>query len=229
VRVPLERYEEVGAGIALNGQEYEVTDCDIYASMHGIFLGHNQATLYNSASVGIVARNRIQFGGDCYQIDSSSHVVFEQNACIGINLFSRGSAAGSTYGGPASSFIFFAANTIRNVFGGDQEELTLDGGFSPYFGKVDTNGTTMTFPTDPVYPQWCTTPGHCRDLDTNWTGAAAYVIGGQGRGQLRVFEKGGIAEGLNRTWVLQYPFDGSDGQWRGPPFRPRLRYFSPEE
>lgn len=117
-------YEQLGAAINLNGQEYEVTDCDIYASMHGIYLGHNQGSLWNSASVGIVARNTINFGGDCYQIDGcaslalllltllasllftyfflsmhvfrSSHIIFEENECVGINLFSRGSAAGST-------------------------------------------------------------------------------------------------------------------------------------
>lgn len=70
-------------------------------AVHGIYLGHNQNSLFNSASVGIVSRNQINFGGDCYQIDSSSHVIFENNECVGINLFSRGSAAGSTYGGPA--------------------------------------------------------------------------------------------------------------------------------
>lgn len=203
-------YEQVGAAIQLNGQEYEITDCDIYASMHGIYLGHNQNTLFNSASVGIVARNTINFGGDCYQIDSSSHVIFEDNECVGINLFSRGSAAGSTYGGPASSFIFFGRNRIRFVFGGDQEELTLDGGFSPYFGKVEASDNSLTFTSDPLYPQWCSPPGHCRDLSTNWTGAAAYVLGGTGQGQLRVFKKGGLAEGLNRTWELEEPF-GSDG------------------
>jgi hypothetical protein len=199
-------YEDVGAAIQLNGQEYEVTDCDIYASMHGIYLGHNQGSLFNSASVGIVARNRFNFGGDCYQIDASSYVIFEQNHCIGINLFSRGSAAGSTYGGPAASFIYFAGNDIRFVFGGDQEELTLDGGFSPYFGGVKSSGNEMIFPRDPVYPQWCSPPGHCRNLDTNWTGAAAYVLGGASQGQLRVFKKGGLAEGLNRTWELQAAF-----------------------
>ena len=44
-------YEQLGAAINLNGQEYEVTDCDIYASMHGIYLGHNQGSLWDSASV----------------------------------------------------------------------------------------------------------------------------------------------------------------------------------
>jgi hypothetical protein len=199
-------YEQVSSAIQLNGQEYEVTDCDIYASMHGIYLGHGQSSMYNSASVGIVARNTINFGGDCYQIDSSSHVIFESNECVGINLFSRGSAAGSTYGGPAASFIFFASNRIRFVFGGDQEELTLDGGFSPYFGSVVASGTQLTFPRDPVYPQWCSPPGHCRDLSTNWTGAAAFVLGGSGQGQMRVFAKAGLAEGLNRTWALESAF-----------------------
>ena len=85
-------YEQVGAAIQLNGQEYEVTDNDIYASMHGMYLGHNQGSVFNSASVGIIARNTINFGGDCYQIDSSSHVIFEQNGTgIGICINNGGS------------------------------------------------------------------------------------------------------------------------------------------
>eukprot|EP00040_Diaphanoeca_grandis_P005094 m.31359 g.31359 ORF g.31359 m.31359 type:complete len:780 (+) comp16447_c0_seq1:96-2435(+) len=201
-------YEQLGSAIQLNGQEYEVTDCDIYASMHGIYLGHGSSSLFNSASVGIVARNTINFGGDCYQIDSSSHVIFEDNSCTGINLFSRGSAAGSTYGGPAASFIYFGRNLIKFVFGGDQEMMTLDGGYAPYTGFVTTSGTDMTFAADPVYPQYCNPPGHCQMVDTNWTGAAAYIIEGQGQGQMRVFAKGGL--GFNRTWPLQTPF-GNDG------------------
>ena len=95
-----------------------------------------------------------------------------------------------------------------------QEELTLDGGFSPYFGHVQVSGhsnTSLSFPRDPVYPQWCSPPGHCRDLSTNWTGAAAYVLAGQGQGQLRVFRKGGLGEGLNRTWELQHAFGSLSG------------------
>lgn len=47
--------------------------------------------LKQSASRGIVMRNQINFGMDCYQIDASSNVIFEDNYCLGINLFSRGS------------------------------------------------------------------------------------------------------------------------------------------
>ena len=103
------------------------------------------------------------------------------------------------------------------MFGGDQEEMTLDGGFSPYYGAVEASGTAMTFPRDPDYPQWCSPPSTCRDLDTNWTGSAAYVIGGQGQGQLRVFAKGGLAEGLNRTWQLATPFGATQGTNGGVP------------
>lgn len=49
--------------------------------------------LESSASRGIVMRNQISFGMDCYQIDASSNVIFEDNHCLGINLFSRGSGA----------------------------------------------------------------------------------------------------------------------------------------
>jgi hypothetical protein len=89
-------YTQVGAAVDFNGQNFEVTDCDIYASAHGFYLGHTMPDLKNSASRGIVMRNQINFGMDCYQIDASSNFIFEENNCVGINLFSRGSAAGST-------------------------------------------------------------------------------------------------------------------------------------
>lgn len=178
-----------------------------------------------SASNGLVARNQIYFGGDCYQIDSSNNVIFEQNVCLGINLFSRGSAAGSTYGGPAASFIYFAQNHIKFVLGGDQEELTLDGGYAPYFGTVTpgwedpaedstvaTKGDavpTITMHSDPHFPQRCSEPGKCQMVNTNWTGAAVYVLAGQGVGQLRTVRGGGIT--YNRTWQLTKSFGGSGG------------------
>ena len=38
------------------------------------------------------------------------------------------------------------------------------------------------------------------------------MIGGTGQGQLRVFAKAGLAEGLNRTWELEEAFgEGSAG------------------
>lgn len=37
------------------------------------------------------------------------------------------------------------------------------------------------------------------------------MLGGTGQGQLRVFEKGGIGEGLNRTWELEKAFGGDGG------------------
>jgi hypothetical protein len=198
------------------GQNYIVEDNDIYAAGHGIYLGHGGSSLWNSASNGIVRRNTINFGEDCYQIDSSSRVIFEHNACVGINLFSRGSAAGATYGGPASSFIWFASNSIRFVFGGDQEEMTLDGGYCPNSGSNVTfsgeNNLTVSFQQKSVYPQYCSPPGNCRSVDTNWTGAAMYVLGGQGQGQLRVFAQGGLLPGSNKSkWVLEKPFGGVGG------------------
>ena len=92
-----------------------------------------------------------------------------------------------------------------------RDQLSDTGGFSPYTGAVQTSGSAITFPTDPVYPQWCSPPGHCRNLDTNWTGAAAYILSGTGQGQLRTFKKAGLAEGLNRTWELEEPFGGGGG------------------
>lgn len=202
--------------------------------------------LQQSASRGIVMRNQINFGMDCYQIDASSNVIFEDNHCLGINLFSRGSgtklvhhnkvyrsyyllsytlfalisslsfaiwcaAAGSTYGGPAATGVFFARNSEKFVFGGDQEELTTDAGYANYFGTVSpsTDGLTLTMATDPSYPEWCDPNTGCRYLDSNRTGAAVYVLAGEGAGQMRVVTGGGTA--YNRSWEIDKPFGGSGG------------------
>jgi len=89
-----------------------------------------------------------------------------------------------------------------------EQELTLDGGFSPFYGTnytIDASGVRVTFGRDPVYPQWCSTPDHCQQVDTDWSGSAMYVLGGTGQGQLGVFASGGVAQ--NRTWTLVEPFD----------------------
>ena len=208
-------YEDVGAAIAFNGQNYRISDCDIFASAHGLYLGHTMPSLQNSASHGIIMRNQIAHGMDCYQIDASSNVIFEDNHCVGISLYSRGSAAGSTYGGPAATGIFFARNSEKFVFGGDQEELTTDAGWANYVGtvKVSADGATLTMAADAQYPIWCNSryPNGtgCRDLDSNRTGAAAYVLSGAGAGQMRVVTAGGTA--FNRSWQIERPFGGSGG------------------
>ena len=64
---------------------------------------------------------------DGYMLDSSSNIIFEQNNFMGINLFARGNAGGATYGGPAASYIFYSKNTVKFVFGGDQEMMFVVG------------------------------------------------------------------------------------------------------
>ena len=120
-------------------------------------------------------------------------------------------AAGSTYGGPAATGVFFARNTEQYVFGGDQEELTTDAGWANYFGSVSpsADGRTLTMASDPSYPVWCDPTTGCRYLDSNRTGAAVYVLAGQGAGQMRVVTGGGTA--YNRSWEIDRPFGGSGG------------------
>ena len=207
-------------GIFLNGRNAEVVDNDLYTSASGIYLGGHGTSLEN-ANEAVVMRNTISYGSDCYQVDSSSHIIFEQNSCTGINLFSHGNAMGATYGGPASSFIFFAGNRIQFVFGMDQEEMTLDGaGHTVYNGKVavSAGGLNLTMPRDPDFDKWCPNtiskwcpklPCKCVTVNTNHTGSAVYVIGGTGQGQMRTVADGG--DWMNRTWVLEKPFGGEGG------------------
>ena len=68
---------------------------------------------------------------------------------------------------------------------------------------------------DAQYPIWCNsrypngTGYDCRDLDSNRTGAAVYVLSGSGAGQMRVVTGGGTA--FNRSWIIDRPFGGSGG------------------
>ncbi len=207
-------------GMYMNGDNAEITDNDFYTTASGIYFGSHGEDLRN-ANLNVIARNVIQFGSDCYQVDSSSHIIFEQNRCVGVNLFSHGSAMGATYGGPSSSFIFFAANHIQFIFGYDQEEMTLDGGSNPYHGPVivSPDGINLTMLHDPDFDKWCPPqvvtkwcpkiPCPCVKVNTNWTGSAAYVLAGAGQGQMRTVRLGGIQQ--NRTWMLEKPFGGAGG------------------
>lgn len=90
--------------------------------------------------------------------------------------------------------------------------MTLDGGSSPYIGKVavSSDGLQVTFPKDPKFDQWCNpATGQCQMVGVDWNGSAAYVLKGQGKGQLQVFASGGYKQ--NRTWTLEQPFGGSSG------------------
>eukprot|EP00039_Didymoeca_costata_P014568 m.236657 g.236657 ORF g.236657 m.236657 type:complete len:728 (+) comp16052_c0_seq16:66-2249(+) len=195
-------YEDVGDAINFQGSGYEVINCDIYASGFGINLQY--------ADVGIVHGNSIWYGETAYMIDSSSYIIFEQNNMMGINLFSRGNAGGATYGGSHASFIAFLNNSLQFVFGGDQELMTLDGGYSPFVGRLEqVDGVNITLPVDPVFPQWCSSKTHCQYVHTEWTGSAVYVIQGQGQGQLRVVASGGMKQ--NRSWTLAKEFGGAGG------------------
>ena len=213
-------FKHTSYGIFLNGHNAEIIDNDLYTSASGIYLGGHGTSLEN-ANEAVVMRNRISYGSDCYQVDSSSHVIFEQNSCTGNSLFSHGNAMGATYGGPASSFIFFAGNRIQFVFGMDQEEMTLDGGgHTVYNGPVavSAGGLNLTMPRDPEFDKWCPNtiskwcpklPCKCVTVNTNHTGSAVYIIGGTGQGQMRTVADGG--DWLNRTWVLERPFGGVGG------------------
>ena len=214
-------FKHTSYGIFLNGHNAEIIDNDLYTSASGIYLGGHGTSLEN-ANEAVVMRNRISYGSDCYQVDSSSHIIFEQNTCTGVNLFSHGSAMGATYGGPSASFIFFAGNTIKFVFGMDQEEMTLDGGGHTVFSganvSISASGDSVTMPRDPAFDKWCPPPGDkycpklpckCVTVNTNHTGSAVYVIGGTGQGQMRTVSEGGIW--MNRTWRLEKPFGGEGG------------------
>ena len=75
-------HTECGAGVELRGKNFEVTDCDIYASNKGVRV--------NRAKTGIIARNRIRYGGRGYNIENTDRLIFENNVVEGNNLLAIG-------------------------------------------------------------------------------------------------------------------------------------------
>lgn len=85
-------YSQLGPLIHVFGKNWEVSDCDLYAS-DKVFRTDSPV----AARYGLVARNRIWFGSTVHWFDQIKQVIFEENTCTGISLVSGGSNI-DTYG-----------------------------------------------------------------------------------------------------------------------------------
>lgn len=86
-----------GAVLMVNGRNWEVTDCDLYATAtvissqrsscrNKVWPGECHASYY-----GYVARNRLWNGAAAHVMNQWMQVIFEQNAIVGTSLFVRSS------------------------------------------------------------------------------------------------------------------------------------------
>ena len=132
--------------IWINGQSFEVSDCDLWATW-SVFHSSGPAGGqygYGAARYGLMTRNRIHNGGACHWFDNGRELIFEANTCIGNNPMSMGNNIAS-YGGGYAHHIYIGRNHISQVWGNDREAMTYDNAGNAYFGGVsNVDGTKLT-------------------------------------------------------------------------------------
>ncbi len=185
-RGPAELHD-CGAAVLLRGKNFEVSDCDIYASYYAIRI--------IKAKAGVIARNRLLYGGRGYSIENTDRLIFEDNLVSGNNLLAIGNDF-TTFYGNYCRHIYFAKNRLQQMFGADREMMTLDAGGGAYFGKIASAvGATLTLAGDPVFRDYAPKP------HTNWVGAAVMVLDGRGAGQYRF-----VTANQGRQWEVDRPW-----------------------
>jgi len=176
-----------GAAVLLRGANFEITDCDLYASNYGIRI--------LKAKTGVMARNQIRYGGRGYSFENTERLIFEENLVEGNNLLAIGNDI-TTFWNNSCRHIYFADNRIRQMFGADREMMTLDAASGAYFGAVAAaDGMTVTLAADPVFRDYAPKP------HTNWIGAAVQIMEGRGAGQYRF-----VAAHAGRDWQVDRPW-----------------------
>ncbi len=180
-------HKECGAAVLLRGSNFEVTDCDIYASNYGVRL--------LKAKTGLISRNQIRYGGRGYSMENTERLIFEENLVEGNNLLAIGNDI-TTFWSNFSCHIYYAKNRVRQMFGADREMMTLDAAGGAYFGPVAAvDGSRLTLAADPVFKDYAPRP------HTNWVGAAVQVLSGTGAGQYRF-----VAAHAGREWRVDRPW-----------------------
>ncbi len=183
-------HTECGAAIMVRARNFEITDCDIYAS--------NVALRVFRAKHGLVARNRFQYGGRGYTIENTDGLIYEDNAISGNNLLSIGNDI-TTFWTSYCRNIYYARNRLSGMYGADREMMTLDAGGGAYFGKVTASaGTHVTLAADPTYMDYA--PEGRKHTD--WAGGAMMILDGQGAGQWRT-----VTKNAGREWEVDRPWD----------------------
>ena len=181
-------HQECGAAVQLKGRNFEVTDCDIYASNYAIHVAR--------AKVGVIARNRLLYGGRGYSIENTDRLIFEDNLISGNNLLAIGNDI-TTFWTNYCRNIYFAHNRLQHMYGADREMMTLDAAGGAYFGHVaSVDGRRLTLAADPEFRDYTPKP------HSDWTGAALMILEGTGGGQYRI-----VTGNQGRAWELDRPWD----------------------
>jgi len=169
--------------LTLGGGNVEITDCDLYSSGMVFWLSRLQGAL--------IANNDLTNGRwGWYSLSGSNGVIFENNHITGGDLMATGGGLNCLDGSNYSQFIYYAHNTLTNMFGWDREAMTSDAGGGAYFGKVaSAKDTTVTLAEEPNLQ------------GRDWRGAGLYILDGKGSGQYRR-----VVSANGHNVVVEYPW-----------------------
>lgn len=189
-RQPPASHTDCGAAVMVRARNFEITDCDIYASNVALRVFHAQG--------GLVARNQFRYGGRGYTIEHTDKLIYEDNTVTGNNLLAIGNDI-TTFWSSYCRNIYYARNKLQHMYGADREMMTLDAGGGAYFGKLTrAEGTHLTLAADPSYMDYAPPDRH----HTNWTGGAVMILAGTGAGQWRA-----VTKNAGREWEVDRPWD----------------------
>lgn len=162
--------DKTGAAIDLCGANNQVVDCDIYHPGIGFRLKNSRGT--------VIRRNKIYAASMVAISNGADGLIFENNEFRPNSLTAGGNGI-DVYCGSARH-IYYAYNYVSHIYGGDHENLTLDGHGTAYFGRLaEVNGLKITLQKDPIFGR-----GE-RDTMPTMHDTTIYIIFGKGTGQYR--------------------------------------------
>jgi hypothetical protein len=155
--------------VRLRGENVKVTNSDLQAGSRVLALIQPQAAL--------ISGNRLSNGRlGWYSISGPNGVIFENNVVTGGDLTSSGGGINTLDGSTSAQNVFFSKNKFEGLYGWDREAVTSDGGFGYFYGSAISSNQRV------MLSKWVEGRGRERP---NWTGAALFVLGGTGMGQVR--------------------------------------------
>lgn len=166
---------------------FEITDCDILAGRTAL-----QPWWVKN---GLIARNKVRFGGNGLGFESIDRVIVEDNDIEGADLSATGSYF-ATFFGTAGQHLYMHRNRFAAAYGEDRELMTFDAAGAAYMGRLaEVKATKLVLAADPVVKRYETNP------PASWRGAAVCILDGKGAGQYRR-----VAANEGRQWEIDRPF-----------------------
>ncbi len=167
--------------VARMGRNFQVTNCDIYATGQGLVSG----------KYGLIANNKIMAMKTNTPLGGSRDMIVENNQFTGMDPTTYQNIAG------AGRNIYYAHNTQESLFVHQADySFTFDASTGAYLGGVEADGAKLTLAGDPTYPDWA------KEESWYWQASVVCILSGRGAGQWR-----DVVRNKGRKWEIDHPFD----------------------